>query len=100
MTQKKRARSSKKPASMGKPKGKIVSKSAAKGTIRSHPVLAKSAQPLAKSPKKAPVLARAPRPQLAAARNTNGNYSPEEQIEIERQRPNRRVVIVVHTDAR
>jgi outer membrane protein OmpA-like peptidoglycan-associated protein len=26
--------------------------------------------------------------------------SPEEQIEIERQRPNRRVVIVVHTDAR
>ena len=26
--------------------------------------------------------------------------TPEEQIEIERQRPNRRVVIVVHTDAR
>ena len=26
--------------------------------------------------------------------------SPEEQMEIERQRPNRRVVIVVHTDAR
>jgi outer membrane protein OmpA-like peptidoglycan-associated protein len=26
--------------------------------------------------------------------------SPEEQVEIERQRPNRRVVIVVHTDAR
>jgi outer membrane protein OmpA-like peptidoglycan-associated protein len=26
--------------------------------------------------------------------------SPEEQAEIERQRPNRRVVIVVHTDAR
>ncbi len=26
--------------------------------------------------------------------------SPEEQIEIERQRPNRRVVVVVHTDAR
>jgi len=34
----------------------------------------------------------APRP---AAPNT-----PEEQVEIERQRPNRRVVIVVHTDAR
>ena len=26
--------------------------------------------------------------------------SPEEQMEIDRQRPNRRVVIVVHTDAR
>jgi hypothetical protein len=26
--------------------------------------------------------------------------TPEEQMEIERQRPNRRVVIVVHTDAR
>jgi outer membrane protein OmpA-like peptidoglycan-associated protein len=34
-----------------------------------------------------------PRP-VAVASNT-----PEEQIEIERQRPNRRVVIVVHTDA-
>ena len=32
---------------------------------------------------------------VAVATNT-----PEEQIEIERQRPNRRVVIVVHTDAR
>ena len=34
----------------------------------------------------------APRPVIA--------NSPEEQMEIERQRPNRRVVIVVHTDAR
>ena len=34
----------------------------------------------------------APRPVIA--------NSPEEQMEIDRQRPNRRVVIVVHTDAR
>jgi len=37
--------------------------------------------PSAKPPAKSPVLVRSPRPQLAAARNTNGNYSPEEQIE-------------------
>src|SRR5947209_2097494 len=36
---------------------------------------------------------------LIAPRSVMVN-SPEEQIEIERQRPNRRVVIVVHTDAR
>jgi outer membrane protein OmpA-like peptidoglycan-associated protein len=36
----------------------------------------------------------APRPVVFASN------SPEEQMEIERQRPNRRVVIVVHTDAR
>ena len=36
---------------------------------------------------------------LIAPRSVAVN-SPEEQIEIERQRPNRRVVIVVHTDAR
>jgi outer membrane protein OmpA-like peptidoglycan-associated protein len=35
-----------------------------------------------------------------APRSTAAPNSPEEQIEIERQRPNRRVVIVVHTDAR
>src|SRR5258708_1261309 len=81
MTQKKRAGSSKKPASMGKPKGKIVSKTTPKGTTRPRRVLAKSAKPLAKAQKKIPILARAARPQLAAARNTNGNYSPEEQIE-------------------
>jgi outer membrane protein OmpA-like peptidoglycan-associated protein len=37
---------------------------------------------------------------LVAPRSTAAPNSPEEQIEIERQRPNRRVVIVVHTDAR
>jgi outer membrane protein OmpA-like peptidoglycan-associated protein len=36
---------------------------------------------------------------LVAPRSVAVN-SPEEQMEIERQRPNRRVVIVVHTDAR
>ena len=36
---------------------------------------------------------------LIAPRSVMAN-SPEEQMEIERQRPNRRVVIVVHTDAR
>src|SRR6185437_5374166 len=36
---------------------------------------------------------------LVAPRPVTVN-SPEEQAEIERQRPNRRVVIVVHTDAR
>jgi len=36
---------------------------------------------------------------LVAPRSVAVN-SPEEQIEIERQRPNRRVVIVVHTDAK
>ena len=36
---------------------------------------------------------------LVAPRSVVVN-SPEEQVEIERQRPNRRVVIVVHTDAR
>jgi outer membrane protein OmpA-like peptidoglycan-associated protein len=36
---------------------------------------------------------------LVAPRSVAVN-SPEEQAEIERQRPNRRVVIVVHTDAR
>jgi outer membrane protein OmpA-like peptidoglycan-associated protein len=36
---------------------------------------------------------------LVAPRSVASN-SPEEQLEIERQRPNRRVVIVVHTDAR
>jgi outer membrane protein OmpA-like peptidoglycan-associated protein len=36
---------------------------------------------------------------LVAPRSVIAN-SPEEQAEIERQRPNRRVVIVVHTDAR
>ena len=36
---------------------------------------------------------------LVAPRSVAFN-TPEEQIEIERQRPNRRVVIVVHTDAR
>jgi outer membrane protein OmpA-like peptidoglycan-associated protein len=36
---------------------------------------------------------------LVTPRPAAGN-TPEEQIEIERQRPNRRVVIVVHTDAR
>jgi outer membrane protein OmpA-like peptidoglycan-associated protein len=36
---------------------------------------------------------------LIAPRSVAVN-SPEEQMEIERQRPNRRVVIVVHTDAR
>ena len=36
---------------------------------------------------------------LVAPRPVPAN-APEEQLEIERQRPNRRVVIVVHTDAR
>ena len=36
---------------------------------------------------------------LVAPRSVTVN-SPEEQVEIERQKPNRRVVIVVHTDAR
>jgi outer membrane protein OmpA-like peptidoglycan-associated protein len=36
---------------------------------------------------------------LVPPRSVPGN-TPEEQMEIERQRPNRRVVIVVHTDAR
>ena len=36
---------------------------------------------------------------LVSPRSVPGN-TPEEQMEIERQRPNRRVVIVVHTDAR
>jgi outer membrane protein OmpA-like peptidoglycan-associated protein len=35
---------------------------------------------------------------LVAPRSVMVN-SPEEKLEIERQRPNRRVVIVVHTDA-
>lgn len=79
MTQKKRARTSKKSASMGKPKGKIVSKLAPKATTRS--VHSKSAKSIAKPSTKLPVLVRSSRPQLSAARNTNGNYSPEEQIE-------------------
>src|SRR5436309_12165708 len=78
MTQKKRAGSSKKPASM-KTKGKMISSATSKSTPRSRPVLAKSNQPLVKTPLNIPV--RSPRPQVAAARNTNGNYSPEEQIE-------------------
>jgi outer membrane protein OmpA-like peptidoglycan-associated protein len=37
---------------------------------------------------------------LVAPRPAPAPNTPEEQMEIERQRPNRRVVIVVHTDAR
>ncbi len=91
MPQKKRPGSVKKPAALPKSNGKLVSSANGKHAARPRLILAKApklakkfAKKVAKlkKHKKAPVpMARAARPQLAAARNTSGNYSPEEQIE-------------------
>jgi hypothetical protein len=83
MTQKNRPGTSKTiPAAKSKvtkAKAKLATKPVKKAPTKTRPVLAKASKSAVRHGKKP--LARAVRPQLAAARSTGSNYSPEEQIE-------------------